>query len=73
MPSASIPPPRWLGDYLRAIGGVAFSAEQQLTQVSTAERLRLRQTLLENVHGSSIWDGVMRQSLQLDTSHQIKR
>jgi eukaryotic-like serine/threonine-protein kinase len=66
IPSASVPPPNWLGDYLRAVGGLSFSAEQQLTQVPTAERLRLRQKLLENVRDSSVWEKVMRRSFQTD-------
>jgi WD40 repeat protein len=73
IPSASVPPPNWLGDYLRAIGGLSFSAEQQLTEVPTAERLRLRQKLLENVRGSSIWDEVMKRSFQADTAHPAEQ
>ena len=72
IPSASVPPPKWLGDYLRAIGGLSFSAEQQLTQVPTAERLRLRQTLLENVRDSSVWESVMRRSFQPDTGYSTE-
>jgi len=72
IPSASVPPPKWLGDYLRAIGGLSFSAEQQLTQISTAERLRLRKSLLENVHGSSVWEVVMRHSFQADAPDSAK-
>jgi len=68
IPSASIPPPTWLGNYLRAIGGLSFSAEQQLTQVSTAEHLRLRKMLLQNVRDSSVWESVMRRSFQSDSA-----
>ena len=68
IPSASVPPRKWLPDYLRAIGGLSFSAEQQLTQVPTADRLRLRKALLENVRGSSVWDDIMRWSFEQERS-----
>jgi WD40 repeat protein/serine/threonine protein kinase len=68
MRSASVPPPKWLADYLRALGGLSFSAEQQFVQVPTAERLRLRQQLLQNVHDSSGWNALMRWSFEQDRS-----
>ena len=68
IPSASVPPPKWLGDYLRAIGGLAFSPQQQLVQVSTKERLKLRQKLLSQAPANTIWDKIMRSSFEQKAS-----
>lgn len=68
IPTATTPPPKWLGDYLRALGGLSFSAEQQLTQVPTRARLELRKALLARPRDSSVWDKVMSWSFQrIDT------
>jgi WD40 repeat protein/serine/threonine protein kinase len=64
IPTASEPPPKWLPEYLRAIGGLAFSAQQQLVQVSTRERLKVRQELLGHLPENSIWDKLMRWSFE---------
>ena len=62
IPTATVPPPKWLGDCLRAIGGLAFTPEQQLVQISTKERLKLRQELLSQPPKNSTWDKIMRWS-----------
>lgn len=64
IPSTSEPIPKWLPDYLRALGGLSFSAGQQLSQVPTRERLKLRKALLERQEESLVWDGVMRRSFR---------
>ncbi len=69
MPSSiPVPPPKWLGEYLRAFGGLSFSAGQQLTQAPTRERLSLREKLLRGQHDSSLWDEVMAWSFQRTSS-----
>jgi WD40 repeat protein len=62
IPTTSEPPPKWLPEYLRALGGLSFSSQQQLMQVSTRERLRLREQLLAQAADGSVWDSVMRRS-----------
>lgn len=64
IPHTAQPPPAWLPDYLRAIGGMAFSAEQRLVEVPMRERVALRQKLLAMPPDSSEWDAIMRSSLQ---------
>ncbi len=64
IPHTAQPPPAWLPDYLRAIGGMAFSADQRLVEVPTRERLALRQKLLAMPPDPSEWDTIMRSSLQ---------
>jgi hypothetical protein len=73
MPSTSQPPPKWLPDYLRALGGLSFSSQQQLTQVSTRERLKLRKELLSHGSEDSIWDTIMRGSFQRTEAGAEKR
>jgi eukaryotic-like serine/threonine-protein kinase len=68
MPSTSEPIPKWLPEYLRALGGLSFSAGQQLSVVPTRERLALRQVLLNRQQESSVWEGVMRRSFQQTVS-----
>lgn len=63
IPSTSQAPPNWMPEYLRALGGLSFSAGQQLTQVSTRERLALRKKLLDMPTDASVWDSLMRSSL----------
>jgi WD40 repeat protein len=62
IPTTSTPPPKWLPEYLRALGGLTFSEQQQLTPVSTRERLELRRKLLNLPSDHSTWDKVMRSS-----------
>jgi hypothetical protein len=62
VPSTNEPPPKWLADYLRALGGLSFSTGQQLSQVPTRERVKLREALLNQPKESSVWDDVMRRS-----------
>ncbi|MBA3351523.1 MAG: hypothetical protein H0U23_03705, partial [Blastocatellia bacterium] len=64
MPTTSQPPPKWLPDYLRALGGLSFSAEQRLSEVPIRERLALRKKLLDLPRDSSVWSSIMRSSLQ---------
>jgi WD40 repeat protein/serine/threonine protein kinase len=64
IPSTSQLPPNWLPEYLRALGGLAFSPQQQLVQVSTKERLKLRQELLSQPPENSAWDKIMRWSFE---------
>lgn len=64
IPTSSEPPPKWLPQYLRAVGGLAFSSQQQLSQVSTRERIKLREELLAHTPDGSIWDKLMRWSFQ---------
>lgn len=56
--------PKWLPDYLRALGGLTFTAKQQLVDVPTRARLALRKKLLDMPADSSVWDSMMRSSLQ---------
>lgn len=62
IPTSSQRPPKWLPDYIRALGGLAFSAQQKLVQVSTRERLELRKKLLTQAPENTIWDRLMRWS-----------
>jgi hypothetical protein len=64
IPLSSQAPPKWLPDYLRALAGLAFSSEQQLVEVPTRERLVLRKKLLNLPRDSSVWDSIMRSTLQ---------
>jgi WD40 repeat protein/serine/threonine protein kinase len=64
IPKTSQPPPKWLPDYLRTVGGLSFSTRQQLVEVPTRERLTLRKKLLEMPPDSSVWDSIMRSTLQ---------
>lgn len=64
IPTTSQPPPKWLPEYLRALGGLSFSAQQQLTQATTRERVALRAKLLAMPLDSSVWDSIMRSTLQ---------
>jgi hypothetical protein len=64
IPSTNEPPPKWISDYLRALGGLAFSTQQQLVQVTTRERLELRKKLLSQPRESTTWDKVMRSSFE---------
>ena len=64
IPTTSEPPPKWLPDYLRAIGGVTFTPQQQLVQVPTRERLEWRTRLLSQPPGNTIWDKLMRSSFE---------
>ncbi|MEP6820962.1 MAG: protein kinase [Chthoniobacterales bacterium] len=66
IPTASGPLPNWLADYLSALGGLSFSAGQQLAQVPTRDRLALRGKLLGTERESSIWDPVLLWSFQRD-------
>lgn len=66
IPSTSDPPPRWLPDYLRCIGGLVFSEHQQLVQVTTRDRLALRKKLLAQPPENTAWDKLMRQSFTRD-------
>ncbi|MEP6809770.1 MAG: protein kinase [Chthoniobacterales bacterium] len=69
IPSAPSTLPNWLTDYLRAVGGLSFSAGQQLAQVPMRERLAIRAKLLSAEHEPSIWDSVMASSFRRDVSH----
>ncbi len=73
IPSTTVPPPKWLGEYLRAIGSLAFTPQQQLVQVSTKERLKLRQELLSQPLGNSVWDKIMRWSFEQERSAALDR
>ncbi len=64
IPSTNEPPPKWLADYLRAIGGLAYSSNQQLVEVQMRERVALRQKLLAMPTDASVWDSVMRASFK---------
>jgi WD40 repeat protein len=64
IPTTSEPPPKWLPKYIRALGGLAFTPQQQLVQVSTKERLKLRQELLSQPPENTIWDKLMRWSFE---------
>lgn len=64
IPTTSESPPKWLPDYVRALGGLAFTSQQQLIQVSMRERLRLRKELLSRPPENSIWDKMMRWSFK---------
>lgn len=64
IPKTTEAPPKWLPEYLRALGGLTFSPQQQLVQVSTRERLELRKKLLAQQPENTIWDKVMRWSFQ---------
>ena len=64
IPATSQPPPKWLPEYLRALGGLSFSVGQQLSQVPTRERIALRKKLLDTQPQSSLWDSIMRSTLQ---------
>jgi len=68
IPTTSEPPPKWLPEYLRAIGGLAFSAQQQLVQVTTRERLELRKKLLAQPAENTVWDKLMRWSFEQNRS-----
>jgi hypothetical protein len=68
IPSTSQLSPKWLPQYLRALGGLAFSPQQQLVQVSTKERLNLRQELLRQSPENSVWDRIMRWSFEQERS-----
>ena len=68
VPSATVPPPEWLGKYLRAFGGLSFSTEQQVTQVSTRERIAIRKALLDGQRESSVWESAMAWSFQRTAS-----
>jgi WD40 repeat protein len=68
IPSASIPPPRWLRDYLSALSGTMFSTEQQFTQVATRERVALRKALLNQPRENSVWDTITRWSFERTAS-----
>ncbi|MBA3831159.1 MAG: WD40 repeat domain-containing protein [Chthoniobacterales bacterium] len=64
IPHTTQPPPASLPDYLRAIGGLAFSTDQRLLEVPTRERLALRQKLIAMPRDSSQWGSIMRSSFQ---------
>jgi WD40 repeat protein len=64
IPTTSEPPPKWLPEYIRALGGLAFSPQQQLVQVPTRERLELRKKLLSQPPENTIWDKLMRWSFE---------
>jgi WD40 repeat protein len=64
IPTTSESPPKWLPKYIRALGGLAFTPQQQLVQVSTKERLKLRQELLSQPPENTIWDKLMRWSFE---------
>ena len=66
IPTTSEPPPKWLPEYIRALGGLAFSPQQQLVQVPTRERLELRKKLLNQPPENTIWDKLMRMSFEQD-------
>lgn len=64
IPTTSEPPPKWLPEYIRALGGLAFTPQQQLVQVPTRERLELRKKLLSQPPENTIWDKLMRWSFE---------
>ncbi|MBA2430978.1 MAG: WD40 repeat domain-containing protein, partial [Chthoniobacterales bacterium] len=64
IPTASGTLPNWLADYLRAVGGLSFSAGQQLAQVPTRDRLALRAKLLSAKREPSVWESVMTWSFR---------
>jgi WD40 repeat protein len=64
IPTTSQGPPPWLPEYLHALGGLSFSAGQQLTQVPTRERLDLREKLLDQPREGSVWEDLMLQTFQ---------
>ncbi len=68
IPTTSDPPPKWLPEYIRALGGLAFTPHQQLVQVSTRERLELRKKLLSHPPENSVWDRIMRWSFEQERS-----
>lgn len=68
IPATSQPPPQWLPEYLRALGGLSFSAGQQLSQVPTRERLTLRARLLNGPRDDSAWDKAMAWSFRRGAS-----
>jgi WD40 repeat protein len=68
IPSTSQLPPKWLADYIRAVGGLAFTTQQQLFQVPARERLELREKLLNQPHENTIWDKLMRWSFERNHS-----
>ena len=68
IPITSEAPPKWLPDYIRALGGLAFTPQQQLVQVSTRERLELRKKLLGQPVENTLWDKIMRLSFAQNAS-----
>ncbi len=68
IPTTSQSLPKWLPEYLRALGGLSFSTGQQLTQVPTRDRLAIRKQLLNAQRDLSVWDEVMAWSFHRTAS-----
>jgi WD40 repeat protein len=68
IPTTSEPPPKWLSEYLRALGGLAFTPQQELVQVPTRERVELRKKMLSQPPENTIWEKLMRWSFEQERS-----
>ncbi|MBA3963343.1 MAG: protein kinase [Chthoniobacterales bacterium] len=64
VPTATLPVPSWLNEFLAALGGLRFSAQQQMVEVPVRERVALRDKLLAMSPDNSVWDSVMRESFK---------